>query len=530
MFMAAQVYSYRRFSSPTQKHGGSLQRQSDYAEEIAKEYGLELNQDLVMTDDGLSAFSAEHIKKGALGQFIREVDKGRVERGSILIVESLDRLSRELPLAAQSQFNELISKGITIITANDRQVYNNDTLANDPSKLFISIAIMIRAHEESLTKQKRSIAFIKQQTKKYLTEGKGDVAGSTPFWISKTNGIYGLNNKAEVARMIVDTYLSNNGLNTISRELAKKKIKSPKNKDRWGVTTIRKVLDNTALFGQKKFDLTYLKDGKEVTETVILDEYYPSLIDKDKYLMIQDKKRKKAGSRESYGSAVYLLSGHGAGRAVCSKCGQNVGSQLQKQKNRQGQYTKSEMRLHCNRNKESLDCCSSFRAQRLENAFVNAMVSLIDSDLLLNPTKNTTKERQNIEAKLDTIDTGMKNLIDRMALDIGDAALKMLDGKLMELDRERAILQSELDSLKSPPINLEGFSKLRNLAEKVKDFSNTSERREFKHVLLQVVKRIVIVFESESLIVEFNNGNKLYLNHESGKYNSTVEYDRKNLT
>ncbi|TOL00220.1 recombinase family protein, partial [Vibrio parahaemolyticus] len=65
----------------------------------------------------MSAFSSEHVNKGALGEFIKAVDEGKVERGSVLIVESLDRLSREVPMQAQIQFNELISKGITIITA-----------------------------------------------------------------------------------------------------------------------------------------------------------------------------------------------------------------------------------------------------------------------------------------------------------------------------------------------------------------------------------------------------------------------------
>ncbi|MGF1767255.1 hypothetical protein L4D06_07690 [Enterovibrio makurazakiensis] len=70
------------------------------------------------------------------------------------------------------QFNELIGKGITIITANDSQVYNTTSIAKDPSKLFISIAIMIRAHDESLTKQKRSVAFVKQQVRKFELEGR----------------------------------------------------------------------------------------------------------------------------------------------------------------------------------------------------------------------------------------------------------------------------------------------------------------------------------------------------------------------
>ncbi|TKF29314.1 recombinase family protein [Enterovibrio norvegicus] len=217
--MVAQVYSYRRFSSPQQKFGGSIERQNDYANLIAEEYGLTLNEKLVMTDEGLSAFHAEHVSRGALGIFIKAVEEGLVERGSILIVESLDRLSRDQPMDAMHQFNELIGKGITIITANDSQVYNTASIAKDPSKLFISIAIMIRAHDESLTKQKRSVAFVKQQVRKFELEGKGDVAGTTPFWLSRTKKGFILNEHADIARDIVTSYLSNKGLNTISREL-----------------------------------------------------------------------------------------------------------------------------------------------------------------------------------------------------------------------------------------------------------------------------------------------------------------------
>ncbi len=77
--MNAQVYSYQRFSSPLQEKGTSLKRQTDYAIEVADKHGLRLNKDLVMTDKGLSAFHAEHVAKGALGIFIKAVEKGIVD-------------------------------------------------------------------------------------------------------------------------------------------------------------------------------------------------------------------------------------------------------------------------------------------------------------------------------------------------------------------------------------------------------------------------------------------------------------------
>ena len=59
--MRTQIYSYRIFSSPLQKKGGSIERQNDYALQIASEYNLVLNDELIMTDEGLSAFHAEHV-------------------------------------------------------------------------------------------------------------------------------------------------------------------------------------------------------------------------------------------------------------------------------------------------------------------------------------------------------------------------------------------------------------------------------------------------------------------------------------
>jgi DNA invertase Pin-like site-specific DNA recombinase len=46
-------------------------------------------------DAGLSAFDGSNITRGKLGRFLDDVQAGRIPRGSSLIVESLDRLSRQ---------------------------------------------------------------------------------------------------------------------------------------------------------------------------------------------------------------------------------------------------------------------------------------------------------------------------------------------------------------------------------------------------------------------------------------------------
>ena len=50
----------------------------------------------VMRDAGFSAFKGEHLAPAAaLGKFVAAVETGRVPRGSLLIVEHLNRLTRQ---------------------------------------------------------------------------------------------------------------------------------------------------------------------------------------------------------------------------------------------------------------------------------------------------------------------------------------------------------------------------------------------------------------------------------------------------
>ncbi len=88
------AYSYIRFSTVEQIKGDSLRRQTTASAQYAAANGLELDTSLNAQDLGVSAFSGANFESGALGKFITAIDEGRVARGSYLLVESLDRLSR----------------------------------------------------------------------------------------------------------------------------------------------------------------------------------------------------------------------------------------------------------------------------------------------------------------------------------------------------------------------------------------------------------------------------------------------------
>jgi DNA invertase Pin-like site-specific DNA recombinase len=108
------AYSYLRFSTPDQMKGDSFRRQTELSRKYAEENGLDLDDALSFQDLGISAFRGKNAEDGALGAFIEAVNQGRVKRGSFLLVESLDRLSRQSPYKAFRQFASILDMGVNI--------------------------------------------------------------------------------------------------------------------------------------------------------------------------------------------------------------------------------------------------------------------------------------------------------------------------------------------------------------------------------------------------------------------------------
>lgn len=116
------VYSYARFSTPEQAKGDSERRQDERATIYANKIGLPFDKALHMIDRGLSAYHGAHRKKGALGQFLKSVESGEVPKGSILVVENIDRLGREEVLdALETIVFGLVKHDIVIQTLFSRE-------------------------------------------------------------------------------------------------------------------------------------------------------------------------------------------------------------------------------------------------------------------------------------------------------------------------------------------------------------------------------------------------------------------------
>jgi DNA invertase Pin-like site-specific DNA recombinase len=122
--MPVKAYSYARFSSRAQAEGDSLRRQLSAAYAYAEANGLEL--DTSLQDLGVSAFTGANRVKGALKSFMDRVESGEIPRGSLLLIDSMDRLSRQDVTQATHQLLGIALAGITVVTLSDGRSFDSN--------------------------------------------------------------------------------------------------------------------------------------------------------------------------------------------------------------------------------------------------------------------------------------------------------------------------------------------------------------------------------------------------------------------
>ncbi|WPG35117.1 recombinase family protein [Variovorax sp. EBFNA2] len=403
--MTAKVYSYMRFSDARQAGGASSERQGAYAAAWAREHSLLLDETLSMRDEGLSAFHQRHVKKGALGVFLKAVEDGKVPAGSYLVVEGLDRLSRAEPIQAQAQLTAIISAGISVVTASDGKVYSRDRLKANPMDLVYSLLVMIRAHEESDTKSKRVRDAIRRQCQGWIAGTyRGLIRyGKAPGWLHVVDGRWEvIPERTEAIRTAVDMFRRGLGTGHIAKTLHDAGLSMSAGMPTSG--HLVRLLANPALKGEKHLVLE--------PDTHVLEGYYPAVIDADVWNELQQLVGLRS-RRHVRGQIPSLLTGFGV--AVCGYCGSPMKSQTMANKRRNnGTLADGHRRLQCVRVNSGESCavkgsCSSAPIERALMRYCSDMVnlqSLYEGDRGALPRSElavASARLQEIETKLERI-------------------------------------------------------------------------------------------------------------------------------
>nr|WP_259407077.1 recombinase family protein [Pseudomonas sp. S07E 245] len=403
--MKPKAYSYIRFSSPDQAKGDSYRRQRVEAEEYCAAEGIDLakEKEYLFFDHGKSAYTKEHVgDKGQLRRFIDLVDSGEIKPGSYLLVESLDRLSRDKVMAALSQFTDLLRKGIKIVTLSDKRIYSEDS-PSIAMELIVSITVMMRAHEESATKGKRVAAAWKN--KRTLARSNGIPLGAAcPYWLKLVDGDYAeVKDRTDVIRRIFDMTIQGYGQAAISRRLNEDGVpvfgstratqEKPRNKSGlWGTSSVQKILHNRALLGE--YQPTHLvgrvreNDGEPVTG------FYPEIITLDVFLQAKAARAQRQTSGSTKQSKHFNI---WQGIAKCRLCGDAM-HLINK-----GRPPKGYTYLQCYSAKKGNCRNGSIRIEQTEAVFKETLTNVDSMSLIHGRSAGVRKHLEVEEGKLATI-------------------------------------------------------------------------------------------------------------------------------
>ena len=318
------AYSYLRFSTSEQIKGDSKRRQLESTVKWAEEHGLELDDKLTYEDLGVSGFRGKNAATGALSVFMEALGRGDVEKGSYLLIENLDRLTRDSIVEAQSLFLQLIVGGITIVTLMDSKEYSRESINANPIDMVSSLLNMWRANQESAVKSDRIKSVWRNKRAKMPEQA---VAARLPAWLEfdrATNTFRVIEERADMVRKVFYMASTGCGIHSIVQALNRDRIPKKGSGKMWYSSYVWLLLNSPTVVGDFIPHVIEYEDGKKTKKPQCpIPNYYPAIIDRDLYQQVRALTKSKAPLRgRSAGSPIKNIFG---GLAKCPICGSTMG-------------------------------------------------------------------------------------------------------------------------------------------------------------------------------------------------------------
>lgn len=479
------AYSYMRFSTGKQAKGHSIERQRQMAEDYIKEnphLNLELDLSLNLTDRAVSAFSGKNMTDGNLGKFFDLVYSGEIEAGSYLLLENLDRFSRDVAWKATHDLTTLVKGGIVVVTLSDNQIYSDATLSAEGGsfKLMQSVIGFMRANDES---EQKSIRVGKAWRKKMLRVADGvQLTKKVPFWVNKEDRRKSIPERVAVVKRIFKLSADGLGGQRITRILNEEGVEPPTNlASKWGISSVKKVLNSEAVLG-----VLNTADG------VRHEGYYPRVINEK--LWIKTRFQGVSSKRTRDSQNVHPLSG----LCICAVCGATAMRSGKTGRVRQDGTKNIWRTLVCANSMGARGSCS-YQSISYDK-IVNAVLDALKDYQYKPPADDVGSELWGIGEGISALADEIEDLRGSIKLNKNSPTLKKeLTEKMIDYDAMKA-KQADLKTLSRPlPAKLVEGGLRALLNEGLVD--NTH----FK----QVVKRVEINFNDRSLLVRGHDGTML---------------------
>jgi DNA invertase Pin-like site-specific DNA recombinase len=148
------AYSYIRFSTKRQAWGDSLRRQAELTAAFCERRKWTLSP-ATYRDLGVSARRGKNALVGNLAEFLKAVDAGSVKPGAALIVESLDRITRQGVDEGYDLIKRILKAGILVVTLTPERVFDIEATKGLSRGMLEIQVILERAAEENERRSER---------------------------------------------------------------------------------------------------------------------------------------------------------------------------------------------------------------------------------------------------------------------------------------------------------------------------------------------------------------------------------------
>lgn len=436
---------YLRFSTKEQRKGDSNRRQSKLANEWSSLRGIPINE--TIRDPGVSAFRGQNALIGKLSLFLDLIRAGKVPRGTFLLVESLDRLSRDSALNAFRLVSEILLSGITIVSLLEGVEYSEEALKKDPNALFLWLGTAIRANQESVLKSQR-IRESWQNKRNKARDEKRVLTSRLPGWLrlagsGPSQKIELWPERAELVRWIFEKTIAGYGRRRIVQHLNLTKVPPFRGSKEWHSSIVVKILKSRAVLGEFQ---PYTTDptGRRLPDGDLIPDYYPPLIP------LKDFNQANAAilsRRAAAGRRGPTLPNLLQGLVYCRACGSRMSLQNKGAMPKGGRY------FVCSSNDRSASCSNStrWRLDRIESAVLDRALKVDWSEF--EPTEDgslavTLNQKRLLladivlaaEHVLNEVEKGMTLAKGRLAS--LQAQSDALTAEIAEIEREMATTQS----------------------------------------------------------------------------------------
>jgi hypothetical protein len=420
------AYSYRRFSSRRQEQGSSLARQLEMAQEVCTANGWQLVD--LPPDEGVSAYKvngddlmAANMHKGNLGAFLERVQAGQIRPGSVLIVERLDRFSRNFYDIVFPVWLNLLQSDIEIYSCVTHTHYTLEAIRKNPMLAGMALIEMANANEYSSGMAKRVGKAISLRLAECSKGRKMNLGPWKPLWLDFSgkkgeSGTYTLNAHAETVRRIVSEYIAGNGMSRIAKGLIRDRIPNLRH-GRWNQGTVSHLLKSEAL------------TGNQTVNGVTLKRIYPAVVSEAQYTELGAKLAENRNRRggNPRGDRIDNLF---RGRVRCLHCGTTMTSNHHYYRCRAKAVGQCKVR-------------GCVRSARLEEDFFMLFLQEQPSVLLGKNTVKSNGAAAHLKTRIRQLDQAIE---DATAL-IGKMPIKAVETKLTALVKERETAGKELEAI-----------------------------------------------------------------------------------